>query len=62
MELGVGYPGYHTLMPKSNGTITQILKGQFDQGWNKGKRGNLGLLKVRQPTATKGAAVPRLSP
>ena len=35
MELGVGYPGYHTLMPKSNGTIAEILKGQFDQGWDK---------------------------
>ena len=26
MELGVGYPGYHTLMPKSNGTIAELLK------------------------------------
>ena len=31
MELGVGFPGYNTLMPKSCGTIAQILK---DNGYN----------------------------
>jgi arylsulfatase A-like enzyme len=26
MEMGTGYPGYHTLMPKSSGTIGEVLK------------------------------------
>jgi len=24
MELGTGYPGYHTLMPKSSGSIAEV--------------------------------------
>jgi len=31
MELGTGYPGYNSLMPKSCGTIAEILK---QNGWN----------------------------
>lgn len=27
MEIGTGFPGYNTLMPKSAGTIAQVLKG-----------------------------------
>ena len=27
MELGTGYPGYNSLMPKSAGTVAQVLKG-----------------------------------
>ena len=61
MQLGASYPGYHTLMPKSNGTIAEILKGQFDQGCDKVREETLARW-VRQPTATKGGAVPRLSP
>jgi arylsulfatase len=26
MEFGTGYPGYNSLMPKSSGTITEVLK------------------------------------
>ena len=26
MEMGTGYPGYNTLMPKSVGTIAEVLK------------------------------------
>ncbi|RJP66368.1 MAG: arylsulfatase [Candidatus Abyssobacteria bacterium SURF_17] len=31
MELGTGYPGYHSLMPKSCGTFAEVLK---QNGWN----------------------------
>jgi arylsulfatase len=34
MELGTGYPGYHTLMPKSNGTIAEVLKQHgYNTSW-----------------------------
>ena len=34
MELGVGFPGYNTLMPKSCGTIAQILKNNgYNTSW-----------------------------
>ena len=34
MELGVGFPGYNTLMPKSCGTIAQILKyNGYNTSW-----------------------------
>jgi arylsulfatase len=34
MEFGTGYPGYHTLMPKSCGTIAQILRGNgYNTSW-----------------------------
>jgi arylsulfatase len=34
MELGTGYPGYHTLMPKSSGTIAEVLKQQgYNTSW-----------------------------
>ncbi len=26
MEIGTGMPGYHSLMPKTNGSIAEILK------------------------------------
>ncbi len=31
MELGTGFPGYHSLMPKSCGTFAEVLK---QNGWN----------------------------
>lgn len=31
MELGTGYPGYHSLMPKSCGTFAEVLR---QNGWN----------------------------
>ena len=31
MELGTGFPGYNTLMPKSCGTVAEVLK---QNGWN----------------------------
>ncbi len=33
MELATGYPGYHSLMPKSCGTFAEVLK---QNGWNTG--------------------------
>lgn len=34
MEIGVGFPGYNTLVPKSCGTIGQILKGNgYNTSW-----------------------------
>ena len=34
MEAGVGYPGYHTLMPKSCGTVAEILKQNgYNTAW-----------------------------
>ena len=34
MELGTGYPGYHTLMPKTNGTIAEVLKQHgYNTSW-----------------------------
>ncbi len=34
MEIGTGFPGYNSLMPKSNGTIAQILKGNgYNTAW-----------------------------
>jgi len=34
MELGTGYPGYHTLMPKSSGTIAEVLKQHgYNTSW-----------------------------
>jgi arylsulfatase len=34
MELGSGYPGYHTLMPKSSGTIAEVLKQHgYNTSW-----------------------------
>ena len=34
MELGVGFPGYNTLMPKSCGTVAQILKcNGYNTSW-----------------------------
>ncbi|NOD48492.1 sulfatase-like hydrolase/transferase [Ruegeria sp. HKCCD5849] len=34
MELGTGFPGYNSLMPKENGTIAEILKGNgYNTAW-----------------------------
>jgi hypothetical protein len=34
MELGTGYPGYHTLMPKSRGSIAEVLKQHgYNTSW-----------------------------
>lgn len=34
MEIGTGYPGYDTLMPKSCGTIAQVLRGNgYNTAW-----------------------------
>ncbi len=34
MEAGTGFPGYHTLMPKSSGTIAEILKQNgYNTSW-----------------------------
>ncbi len=34
MELGSGYPGYHTLMPKSSGAIAEVLKQHgYNTSW-----------------------------
>ena len=34
MEIGTGYPGYHTLMPKTNGTIAEVLKQHgYNTSW-----------------------------
>lgn len=34
MELGTGYPGYNSLMPKSNGTIAEVLKQNgYNTSW-----------------------------
>ena len=34
MEFGTGYPGYHTLMPKSVGTIAEVLKQNgYNTSW-----------------------------
>jgi arylsulfatase A-like enzyme len=34
MELGTGYPGYNTLMPKSCGTVAQVLRGNgYNTSW-----------------------------
>ncbi len=34
MELGTGFPGYNSLMPKSNGTIAEILKANgYNTAW-----------------------------
>src|SRR5262245_63436960 len=34
MELGTGYPGYHTLMPKTNGTVAEVLKQHgYNTSW-----------------------------
>ncbi|MGH9789410.1 MAG: arylsulfatase [Candidatus Acidiferrales bacterium] len=34
MELGTGFPGYHTLMPKSAGTVAEILKQNgYNTSW-----------------------------
>jgi arylsulfatase len=34
MEIGTGYPGYHSLMPKSNGTIAEVLKQHgYNTSW-----------------------------
>jgi arylsulfatase len=34
MEVGTGFPGYNSLMPKSNGTVAQILKGNgYNTAW-----------------------------
>ena len=34
MEMGTGYPGYHTLMPKSAGTVAQVLTGNgYSTSW-----------------------------
>lgn len=41
MELGAGYPRYHTLMPKSSGTIAEVLKQHgYDTSWY-GKNHNI---------------------
>ena len=41
MELGSGYPGYHTLMPKSSGTIAEVLKQHgYNTSWY-GKNHNI---------------------
>lgn len=46
-EFGTGYPGYNTIMPKSCGSIAEILKLN---GWNTSWFG-----KNRSPTATAEA-------
>jgi arylsulfatase len=34
MEMGTGYPGYHTLMPRSVGTVAEVLKQNgFSTSW-----------------------------
>ncbi len=34
MEIGTGYPGYHSLMPKSSGTIAEVLKQHgYNTSW-----------------------------
>jgi arylsulfatase A-like enzyme len=34
MEFGTGYPGYHSLMPKSCGTVAQVLRGSgYNTSW-----------------------------
>jgi arylsulfatase len=34
MEFGTGYPGYHSLMPKSCGTVAQVLRGNgYNTSW-----------------------------
>ncbi len=34
MEIGTGFPGYNSLMPKENGTIAEILKGNgYNTAW-----------------------------
>jgi arylsulfatase len=34
MEFGTGYPGYHTLMPKSCGTVARVLRGNgYSTSW-----------------------------
>jgi arylsulfatase len=34
MEMGTGYPGYHSLMPKSCGTVAQVLRGNgYNTSW-----------------------------
>jgi arylsulfatase len=34
MEMGTGYPGYNTLMPKSCGTVAQVLRGNgYSTSW-----------------------------
>ena len=34
MELGTGFPGYNSLMPKANGTVAQVLKGNgYNTAW-----------------------------
>jgi arylsulfatase len=34
MEMGTGYPGYHTLMPKSTATVARVLKGNgYSTAW-----------------------------
>ena len=34
MEVGTGFPGYNSLMPKSNGTVAQVLKGNgYNTAW-----------------------------
>ncbi len=34
MEMGTGYPGYHSLMPKSSGTIAEVLKQNgYNTSW-----------------------------
>ncbi len=34
MEIGTGFPGYNSLMPKSNGTIAEILKANgYNTAW-----------------------------
>ena len=41
MEIGTGYPGYHTLMPKSNGSIAEVLKQNgYNTSWY-GKNHNI---------------------
>ena len=41
MEIGTGYPGYHTLMPKTNGTIAEVLKQNgYNTSWY-GKNHNI---------------------
>lgn len=34
MEIGTGFPGYNSLMPKSNGTVAQVLNGNgYNTAW-----------------------------
>jgi arylsulfatase A-like enzyme len=41
MELGTGYPGYNTIMPKSNGTFAEVLKQNgYSTAWY-GKNHNI---------------------